>query len=103
MGQGQPPAAPGDRLIAQATTIKDRHLEELFALPGVVGAGVGTSPKHPGKAVIQVYVGRRLKAKERRLFPKVLEGVPVEVQITGPIRAFPERRAGRPHTTPPPK
>lgn len=85
-----------DRLIRDATAIKDRHIDRLFALPGVVGAGVGTSKKHPGKAVIQIYVDRPLKAKERRSFPKALEGVPVEVQETGPIRTLPKKAAGQP-------
>ncbi len=85
-----------DRQIKEATLIKGRHMERLFALPGVVGAGVGTSKKHPGKAVIQVYVDRPLDAKERKLFPKTLEGVPVEVQETGPIRALPKKTTAPP-------
>jgi hypothetical protein len=78
-----------DRLMKEATAVKDRHIDFLLGLPAVVGAGIGTSRKHPGKAVIQVYVGRRLTGKERRGFPRQLEGVPLEITKTGAFRAPP--------------
>jgi hypothetical protein len=80
-----------DRLVEEATAVKDRHIDLLLGLPGVVGAGIGTSRKHPGKAVIQVYVSRGLTAKERRAFPRRLEGVPLEITKTGVFRAPPAR------------
>lgn len=77
-----------DRLVAEATAAKDRHMDKLFKLPAVVGGGVGTSKKHPDKAVIQIFVSRRLKNRERKLFPARLEGIPVEIVITGTFRSL---------------
>ena len=42
--------------------------------------------KQLDKAVIKIFVSRPLKEEEQRAFPKVLEGVPVEVEETGPIK-----------------
>lgn len=81
-----------DRLVEEATAVKDRHIDFLLGLPGVVGAGIGASKKHPGKAVIQLYVSRRLTSRERRAFPRQLEGVPVETIKTGVFRAPPAVR-----------
>jgi hypothetical protein len=80
-----------ERLVEEATAVKDRHIDLLLGLPAVVGAGIGVSGKHPGKAVIQVYVSRRLTGKERRAFPRRLEGVPLEITKTGVFRAPPAR------------
>jgi hypothetical protein len=33
--------------------------------------------------------GRKLSGKERRVFPEQLEGVPVEIQQSGPFVALP--------------
>ena len=78
-----------ERLVEEATAVKDRHIDFLLGLPAVVGAGIGVSGKHPGKAVIQVYVSRKLTGKERRGFPRQLEGVPLEITKTGAFRAPP--------------
>ena len=88
MAQSETHSVP-DRLVKEASAVKDRHIDSLFKLPAVDGARVGVSKKHPGKAVIQIYITRALTRKERRSFPKVLEGIPVEIQKTGPIRALP--------------
>ena len=76
--------------MKEATAVKERHVASLFRLPAVVGVGVGASDRHPGKAVILVYVSRKLKEKERRSFPKELEGAPVEIEVSGPFVALPE-------------
>jgi|GEM_PF-1560816 len=85
-----------ESLIRQATEVKDRHLREIFKLPAVVGAGVGLSPNHPGKAVIQIFVSRKLGAKQLRQFPKALEGIPVEIQLSGPVKALPGKTESQP-------
>ena len=85
-----------EHLVKQATAVKERHAGSLFKLPAVVGVGVGASAQHPGKAAIHVYVSRQLKEKERRAFPKDLEGVPVEVQISGPFVALPDSSQAKP-------
>jgi hypothetical protein len=86
-----------EQRVKEATAVKDRHLKELFRLPAVVGAGVGLS-KEDRQPAIQVYVSRRLKPEESKKFPKALEGIPVEVEVTGDVRALP--RSG---TVPPKK
>jgi len=69
----------------QATVIKDRHMDFLYGLPAVQGAGVGVSKRNAKRVVIQVFVGRRLTRVERQKFPKSLESVPVELIETGEI------------------
>lgn len=90
-GPQAPPASQEfDRLAQEAAAIKDRHIDSLFRLPKVVGAGVGASKQNPRQPVIQVFVERKLTDKEHRRFPKILENVPVVIVVTGPFRALPE-------------
>jgi hypothetical protein len=61
-----------------------RHTERLMALPGVVGTA---ESKCSGRPCILVLVARRTPELER-LIPAELEGIPVEIRETGPIRAL---------------
>ena len=64
--------------------VKAEHAERLMAMPGVVSVGIGKNPD--GQFVIIVGLdGPRPKTVEQ--LPKVLEGYPVRVEITGPIKA----------------
>ena len=81
-----------DRRITQATVIKDRHMDFLYTLPAVQGAGIGLAKRNPRQPVIQVFVSRRLQQVERRKFPKVLEGVPVEILVTGAFHTAPAKK-----------
>ncbi len=81
--------------VERATAVKDRHIARLMALPAVVGAGIGMSSHQPGDAAIIVYVERELKSRERRKFPKELEGVPVEIYVSGPIKERPRKSPKR--------
>jgi len=64
--------------------VKAKHVERLLAMPGVVSVGIGKNPD--GQFVIIVGLdGPRPKTVEQ--LPKVLEGYPVRVEITGPIKA----------------
>jgi len=76
------------RSVEEAAAIRDRHISELLRLPAVTGAGVGN---RRGRVAIQIYVTRRLTPLERRVFPKRLEGVPVFIEATGPVRARPRK------------
>ena len=78
-----------DRRVREATAVRDKHWRRLSKLPAVVGSGIGLSKKEPGKIAIQILVSRELTDKEKRKFPSSLEGVPVEVIVTGVIRALP--------------
>lgn len=62
------------------------HTPELMALPGVVGTAEGV---HRGTPVIIVMVERRTPGPASRI-PAVLEGWPVRIEVTGPLRAMPD-------------
>ena len=78
--------------MEKAAGVKDRHMEFLYSLPAVQGAGVGVSRRSSRRVVIQVFVSRSLTRVERRRFPKVLESVPLEIVETGEIHTLPTRR-----------
>ncbi len=67
---------------------------ELLAKANVTGAGIGFQQRNgvrTGKLALVVMVAKKLPAAalgERDLIPAELDGVPVDVQETGPIRAF---------------
>lgn len=72
-------------------TVLEAHAEELTTLPGVVGAGVGS---RDGQPCITLLVSSAAPMSLRQ-FPETLEGYPVVVHESGPIRAVDreERRA----------
>ena len=78
-----------ERRIRQVTAVKQRHEKLLLGLPQVVGVGVGSSQTQRDELAILVYVKRALKRNELKAFPKTLEGVPVEIIVSGPIHALP--------------
>lgn len=85
-GHGKGPhsvtGAPADLDVARQVLAS--HSEEIFALPDVVGHGVGVNAS--GNAVIEIYVA---KAAQRAAgIPTQIQGIPVRVVVTGPIRAF---------------
>jgi len=72
--------------INYATAVKARHEPDLFAVPGVKGAGIGASDE-PGVPRIDVYVTEDTPALRAEL-PVNLEGTPVNVIVSGPIHAL---------------
>ncbi len=70
--------------MASAEEIKQRHEARLMLTPGVVGVAVGQSR---GKTVILVYVAKD-SPRIREAVPAVLEGMPVEIVVSGPITAL---------------
>lgn len=74
--------------------IKDKYVSDLFMLKGVVGIGVGrkiVAGKETDQLAIVVDVVKKLpetQLKNEELIPKSLEGVPVDVQEAGVIRAL---------------
>ena len=90
-GKGPPPgkgkktrSVPAGLEIA--SEVKARHENRLFEIPGVVGTGV--SLDDDGNPVIEVYVERAARATPARPIPNELDGVPVRVIETGPVRAY---------------
>jgi len=64
------------------------HSDSLMALPGVVGTAIGLCD---GAPCIRVFLADE-RAAARRTIPARLEGYPVKVEVTGPIR--PRGRGG---------
>jgi hypothetical protein len=77
--------APSTEEVNFAAGVKQRHEPELLAQPGILGAGVGASPA--GQPVIKVYVEKATPAV-RASIPPSLEGVPLQIDETGPIVAY---------------
>jgi len=70
-------------LLGRAAEVKERHADRLMANPDVVGAGVGvTQDGKPGVMILTKHPGVVG-------VPTELEGVPVEVVVTGEIFAIP--------------
>jgi hypothetical protein len=71
--------------IARAKAVKAAASSALFAIEDVVGHGVGLAAN--GDAVIRVYLARDNEAA-RRAIPHSLDGVNVEVVVTGEFVAY---------------
>ena len=76
---------PSWAAVNNARDVKGRHEAKLFGIKGVVGTGVGRGKAD--KAVIEVYL-KEDSAEARANIPQTLDGVPVNVIVTGPIEAF---------------
>jgi hypothetical protein len=83
---------PNQEAIARAQTIKGKHERELMGKRNVVGVGIGfrqRAGQNIEEVCIVVSVSRKVplsKLSPRDVVPSVLEGVPVDVQETGPFR-----------------
>jgi hypothetical protein len=69
-----------------ARTIKERHEQDLFANPGVLGVGVGADDQDPTQAVVVVYVDTT-GGRVTRGLPSELDGLKVKVVATDPFEA----------------
>ncbi len=69
-----------------AIRVMDAHVNELMAIPGVVGVAVGALES--GAPCIQVLVVKKTPEHDNRV-PKKIEGFPVVIQVTGEIRPMP--------------
>jgi hypothetical protein len=89
MGAGPVEYRPAEtRATSGIAEVRDRHEVALFAIPGVTHVGIGQGPTGEDAiniGVVDSAVGARL--------PRVLNGVPVVVIVTGPVDALarPER------------
>ena len=86
MDQGQ--------VIEQARKAKARYEQELMQLPNVVGVGIGFKHKNgqpTDEIAVVVNVSQKKPATDlnkQDLIPPELDGVPVDVQEVGIIRAL---------------
>ena len=69
--------------LDSALAVHRRHAMELIAIPGVVGSGVGLNADC--QPVITIFIKEAGVAG----LPDKLEGIPVEVKVTGEIVAQP--------------
>ena len=74
------PVNQGD--IRAAVRVQDRHTDALMRVPGVLGTAVGLLPN--GRAAIHVFV----LDNTPRDIPAALDGVPVDVRVTGRLMAL---------------
>lgn len=89
--EDEPPPGPGesgDRAKA-ASEVLSRHAAEIEAIPGVVGHGVGLvgDPAEGRVGIGILALDDAAAARIRQAIPDPLDGIPVEVKVTGPIRA----------------
>ena len=69
-------AQPIDQLLAA-------HTDEMLAIPGIVGLGIGECA---GAPCIRVFAETEAASLDEQI-PSELDGYPVEVDVTGPIVA----------------
>jgi len=75
-------AAPQPAPELSAALVIARNATSLMSIPGVVGVYEGASG---GQTVLRVMVLSKADSTVRRI-PKTLEGYPVEIEVTGPIK-----------------
>lgn len=78
--------AATDRKTLLAMAMQESHTEELLAIPGVVGTGIGRSPVDR-RTVVQVYV-ERSTSRVRRRIPAALGPLRTQVMRVGRVVAF---------------
>jgi hypothetical protein len=66
--------------------VMDAHVDELMAIPGVVGVAIGAL--EDGKPCILVLVVQKT-AEHSKLIPRDIEGYRVKIEESGEIRAMP--------------
>ena len=78
------PVGEGAPVSPTIQEVKTRHEKRLMAMRGVVSVGIGQEAD--GKAVIVIGLDAPRPETVKDL-PQSLEGYPVRVKITGPIKA----------------
>jgi hypothetical protein len=72
--------------VASASSVRDRHEDELMRIPGAIGTAVGASDQ-PGQPAIVVYV-KKMTPETQAAAPKEVEGVPVKLIENGGFVAY---------------
>lgn len=84
MAGGRPESGREDTLsIEDVTLVLERHRDRLMQLPGVIGLYVGAD--HQSNLVLRVILLHGFSATRDQL-PAVLDGVPVDVEESEPIK-----------------
>lgn len=80
--------------LSRVRTVKAAHERELLRKPNVVGVGIGRKRRGgetTGQLSIIVSVSQKVPAdslEPDEVIPSDLEGIPVDVQEVGTLRAF---------------
>ena len=76
---------PGNPVaIAKAIDVQNKHTDELLAMPNVIGTGTGVD--EAGQPVIKVFISGMMLSVAK--IATELDGFKVEVEETGPFKAF---------------
>jgi hypothetical protein len=82
-----------DDMLRRAIEVKERYLEQLLGKANVLSVGVGYRQRGgrlTEEVVLVVNVTRKVPLRQLRpedVVPPTIEGIPVDVQETGPLRA----------------
>jgi hypothetical protein len=71
--------------LEYATSVKERHVSRLMSDPAVMAVGVGADNEEPGRAAIVIILE---EGRAHGRLPGELDGVPVRVLRSDPIRAY---------------
>jgi len=75
--------------VIHAEEIRQRHEEELFRIPGVVGVGIGQASENASTPAIVVFAQKNTQAAiSSTAIPKSLDQVPVTVIFTSGFKAL---------------
>lgn len=85
--------------------IKEKYERELMKISGVVGVGIGkkiVEGKESNQLAIIVFVSKKLpktRLEKTNIIPESLEGVPVDVQEVGVVKALKTKKESKPCLT----
>ncbi len=80
--------------MARATAVQQKYTDELMKKPNVVGVAVGLTKKdnlYTNRVGLVVLVRKKVPESQlapEDVIPRQLDGVPVDVQEVGDIRAY---------------
>lgn len=75
------------KALRVAERVQSRVDKAMLELEGVRGMGIGRSTARPGQPVFKVLIDER-RPEAAASVPKEIDGIPVEIEMTDPIRAF---------------
>lgn len=71
--------------LDRVRAVKQRHEARWLALAGVTAVGIGRGADGDPQIVVSLAAE---SARIRREIPEEVEGVPVEIRVSGPLRAL---------------
>jgi hypothetical protein len=89
--------APDPELVSKVMAIQDRNTAQLMSQKGVLGTATGLDDD--GNVVVRVYTS----GADEPQIPAMLEGIPVQTVLTGPIHAWPAGPKAGPQASQNPK